>query len=767
VTHTNRLIDEKSPYLQQHAHNPVDWYPWGEEAFAVARRENRPVFLSIGYSTCHWCHVMERESFEDEATARLLNDHFIAIKVDREERPEVDQVYMEAVQAITGRGGWPMSVFLLSDGRPFYGGTYFPPQQFAPLLERISTMHRRQRPQLEKAAGETVEAVRHQAATLSREARQDLDQEVVTRAVTALRRSFDEVHGGFGGAPKFPPYNGLTLLLWEHGRTGDHELLRLVTVTLEGMARGGIHDHIGGGFHRYSTDPRWFLPHFEKMLYDNALLSRSYVEAYVVTGDPVYREVAMDVYHWVTREMTSPEGGFHSALDADSEGVEGRYYLWRREEIEQVLGADEAELFCWVYGVERDGNYREEALGRASGENVVFLRQRVTDLAARRSIDSADLEGRMADARRKLLAVRDRRPRPSLDDKILASWNGLMIASLAYAGRVLDEPQLSTAAARAAGFVLTSLVRDGRLFRRWRDGEARFAACLDDYVYLAYGLLELHAATHESAWLGEARQLMEAAIREFWDGDQGGFFYTANGAEPLFVRPKDALDHPLPSSNGLAVIVLLELADRTGDERDSHYAGETLRAMASWMERAPYGTETLALATARHLARAEAPVPISEAAISAKASAKPETATATRNPVTFSVTPSAATVAPGGKLTLSMRLSIEKDWHINSHTPYQDYLIPTSVTVAGTAPLTVATISYPAGRDLEVAGEILSVYEGTLELAVPISLAKAAKRGRIELRVDLRFQACDGTSCLVPDEITTRVPVTVASINPP
>jgi hypothetical protein len=342
-----------------------------------------------------------------------------------------------------------------------------------------------------------------------------------------------------------------------------------------------------------------------------------------------------------------------------------------------------------------------------------------------------------------------------------------MIASLAYAGRVLDEPQLSTAAARAASFVLTSLVRDGRLWRRWRDGEARFAACLDDHVYLAYGLLELGTAIHESAWLGEARWLMEAAIREFWDREQGGFFYTAHGAEQLFVRPKDALDHPLPSGNGLAATVLLELADRTGDERYRDYAGETLRAMASWMARAPHGTETLALAAARHLARAAAPVPVSVAAISAEASAKPKPATVTRNPVTFSVTPSAATVAPGGKLTLSMRLSIEKDWHINSHTPYQDYLIPTSATVAGSVPLTVATISYPVGRDLEVAGETLSVYEGTLVFSVPIFFAEAAKGGQVELRVDLRFQACDGTSCLVPEEVTLRVPVMVVTVDRP
>jgi uncharacterized protein YyaL (SSP411 family) len=642
MTHANRLINEKSPYLLQHANNPVDWYPWGKDAFEKARREDKPIFLSVGYSTCHWCHVMERESFENQEIARLINDGFVPIKVDREERPDIDQVYLEAVQAIAGRGGWPMSVFLMPDGRPFSGGTYFPPEQFKQVLARVSRMYREERAKVEAAAVAVTESVAAMVGRPRPPAQAEPTERLVRRALDVLRRSFDAAHGGFGGAPKFPPHSAIALLLHEHTSGADETLLPMVTATLDGMALGGIHDHIGGGFHRYATDERWFLPHFEKMLYDNALMLRNYAQAHAVTGDPLYRQVADSLLAWIGREMTSPEGAFYSALDAESEGVEGKFYLWRRAEIMQTLGEEEGRLFCAVYGIEEQGNYREEASGSSTGENIPYLRRRLSASAQELGLSPADpstatlrsacsaevasatkagreatslrstsslstgLESRLAAAREKLLAARERRPRPHRDDKIITSWNGLMIGSLAYAGRALGEPHCTEMAQRAAGFVLDNLYLNKRLLRRWREGEAKHLGCLDDYTYLACGLLELHRTTRDRHWLDRARELMDAAITRFWDERPGGFFYTASEAERLFVRPKEALDHPLPSGNGMAALALLHLGELTGERRYLTHAERTLRAMAPWMERSPYGTDTLALAASIHLARSAA-----------------------------------------------------------------------------------------------------------------------------------------------------------------
>ncbi len=605
MSHSNRLLHEKSPYLLQHANNPVDWYPWGEEAFDKARREDKPLFLSVGYSTCHWCHVMERESFENEKIATLMNEEYVAIKVDREERPDIDLVYMEAVQAMTGRGGWPMSAFLLPDARPFYGGTYFRPEEFTKVLKRVAQMYRQERGKVEEAAAEVVATVASMAGIPPRGEGVELGPQLVKRTLEVLHRQFDAEHGGFGTAPKFPPHTALPLLLHEYRQGNGEGLLGMVTRTLEAMALGGIHDHVGGGFHRYSTDERWFLPHFEKMLYDNALLARNYVAAYAITGDQLYRETAERVFEWVVHEMTSPEGGFCTALDAESEGVEGKFYLWRREEIAEALGELGAQasrlhivdLFCDLYNVTPNGNYVEEATGAATGENVLYLQRRLEELAQEHSVEPAELEARVARAREKLLEVRGRRAFPHRDDKVITSWNGLMIGSLAFAGRVLGQMAYTQAAMQAADFIISNLWSEGRLLRRWREGEAKIPSFLDDYMYLADGLLELHEATGEKAWLDRAREITEAAIAEFWDEREGGFFFTGEHGERLFVRPKEALDHPLPSGNGTAARVLLKLAEATGETRFREYAERTLRAFVSWMQRAPFGTQTLALAT--------------------------------------------------------------------------------------------------------------------------------------------------------------------------
>ncbi|MBN2492720.1 MAG: thioredoxin domain-containing protein, partial [Planctomycetes bacterium] len=503
---TNRLVREQSPYLLQHAHNPVDWYPWEPEAFAAAAARDVPIFLSVGYSTCHWCHVMAHESFENLAIARLLNEHFVPVKVDREERPDIDEMYLGATQVLTGHGGWPNSVWLTPDRRPFFAGTYFPPEDrpdrpgFPTVLRRIAAWWATERRHVEAQADEVTDALRRMAGGSHMAGSGRAGRERVAAALAELRRTFDPRHGGFGTRPKFPPHGALALLLHEFELTGDRELLGMVTRTLDGLRLGGIHDHVGGGFARYATDERWFLPHFEKMLYDNAQLARAYVDAWRLTGTEDYRRAAERTFMWVLREMRHGEGAFYSAWDADSEGEEGKFYLWRRAEVREALGTAEGELFCRVYGVSEAGNYCEEATGRRPGTNIVYLEQPLEATAAREGLAPAALQARMDDALEKLRAVRSRRVRPHLDDKVLASWNGLMIGSLAHGGRVLGEPRYVAAAAAAARFVLAHLRAGGRLRRSWRAGEAKLNAYLDDHVFLAHGLLDLHEATGEAVW---------------------------------------------------------------------------------------------------------------------------------------------------------------------------------------------------------------------------------------------------------------------------
>jgi uncharacterized protein YyaL (SSP411 family) len=751
MEHTNRLIHEKSPYLLQHAHNPVDWYPWGPEAFERAKSEDRPVFLSVGYSTCYWCHVMERESFENEEIAAILNGNFVAIKVDREERPDIDQVYMSAVQALTGRGGWPMSVFLTPEGKPFFGGTYYPPDTFRAVLQRVAETYRDDRPKIDAAAEEVVIAIERMSRVPDVAERAKLERSLVRDALTALHRSLDAEHGGFGAAPKFPPHNALSLLFHEYQKSGEAGLLQMATHTLEKMALGGLHDHVGGGFHRYATDAEWLVPHFEKMLYDNALLLRSNAQAHHLSNRRQFREVAEGIAGWVAREMTSPEGGFYSALDAESEGVEGRFYLWTKGEVIAVLGAAEGEPFCRAYNVEQDGNYREEATGRATGENILHLEQRIPELSEALGRPAADLEARMAAAREKLLDVRDRRVRPHRDDKILASWNGLMIGALAYAGRVLDRPQYTAAAEKAATFVLASMLEDGRVLRRWREGEARFSGYLEDYVYLADGMLELHEATSDRQWLDRAQRLMDTAVAEFWDEREGGFFFTAEHGEQLLVRPKDALDRPLPSGNGMAAQVLLRLSQLTGERRHFDLAEKTLQAFTPWMARAPLGTEALLLAASEYL----------EQQGTARPTPMGAPVTAGKHPVRVTAQAPEVQIARGERLDIRLRLEIAEGWHINSHAPLQDFLIPTTVAVAGGIPVSVGEISYPAGGTIDLAGETLSVYSGVVDLTVPLTVAHNATEGKGNIPLSLRFQACDEKVCLAPDALDLNVPIEI------
>jgi uncharacterized protein YyaL (SSP411 family) len=559
----NRLAHESSPYLRQHAHNPVDWYPWGEEALARARQLDRPIFLSIGYSACHWCHVMEHESFEDPEIARLLNDHFVSIKVDREERPDLDQIYMASVQLLTGQGGWPMSVFLTPDLRPFTGGTYFPPDDrygrpgFKRVLQSVTEWWRTRRGDIDRAAAELTEHLQH----LGRlpEGDGQLGEGVLHSAVAALARAFDPRYGGFGSAPKFPHPMDLRVLLRAWQRFGDDDALNMARVTLDHMARGGIYDHLGGGFARYSTDERWLVPHFEKMLYDNALLIPCYVEAYQATGDALFREIVEETAGWVLREMTSPEGPFFSTLDADSEGHEGKFYVWTKEEIDRLLGPEDAAVFNGVYGVEPEGNWEH-------GQNILHRVKTFTQYARLHGVDEAALRAGLDRSRKKLFEVRSKRVWPGRDEKALTSWNGLMIGALAQAGAVLDHPEYIVAAVRAADFLLKNLrTPDGRLLHTWSAGSPpKLNAYLEDYAYLLDGLLSLYEATFELRWVAAALELARVMIEQFWDPAEDSFFFTGRDHERLITRTKDTQDNATPSGNAMAVTGLLRLVKLTG-----------------------------------------------------------------------------------------------------------------------------------------------------------------------------------------------------------
>jgi uncharacterized protein YyaL (SSP411 family) len=580
---TNRLVLERSPYLRQHAHNPVDWWPWGAQAFAEAAARGVPVFLSVGYSTCHWCHVMEGESFEDEAIAAVLNSQYLAIKVDREERPDVDQLYMTAVQLLTGQGGWPMSVWLTPGGEPFFGGTYFPPRDgvrgasrgFLSLLEEISAVYEGAPEKVARASGSLTAAVRTALAPAGPPGQARPGLAVVDGAVAGWVRLLDPLHGGVRGAPKFPSSMPVRLLLRHHRRTGQAGSLDAAVRTLDGMARGGIHDQLGGGFHRYSTDQRWLVPHFEKMLYDNALLIMAYAEGWQVTGSETWARVARDTAEMVLRDFAAPDGGFASGSDADSEGEEGRCFAWSEAEIRGLLG-DRAEQFCAFHGVTAGGNW--------DGVNVLHVP--VPDEAEWRAL---------AGARRTLLEARNRRPQPLRDDKVLAAWNGLMIEALAFAGRVLDEPRWVEAAAGAAGFVLDRLVVDGRLRRGWLGGPSATPGFLDDHAFLASGLLELFAATAEPRWLGGAVRMAEAIERHFGDPGRGGWFQSADDHERLLVREKPAHDGAEPAGSSVAVQALLRLSAYTGDDRWRDAAERALLNDGPALEAAPMARAELLL----------------------------------------------------------------------------------------------------------------------------------------------------------------------------
>ncbi|MBC7901724.1 MAG: thioredoxin domain-containing protein [Saprospiraceae bacterium] len=609
--YTNHLIDESSPYLLQHAHNPVDWYPWGDEAFVKAKAEDKPVMISIGYSACHWCHVMEHESFEDEATAAVMNEHFVNIKVDMEERPDVDQIYMTFVQLTTGRGGWPMTVFTTPEKLPFFGGTYFPPvsrynmPSFQQVLLSVSDAYKNKREDLLLSANDLLGEMRR--VGIAEFAPQGLSTEQLDSAFQSFVRTSDSKNGGFGGAPKFPPAMSLEFLLRYYKRTGNENALEMVKFTARKMAEGGIYDQLGGGFHRYAVDSIWLVPHFEKMLYDNAQLIRVYLHLYQISrsaeknpvatalgtdkkGTPVatdrgtgsesefYKRIAVETLEYVKREMLDAAGGFYSTQDADSEGVEGKFFVWTPAEIAAVIGEDDAKVFNLYYDVSEEGNFEDSS--------ILNVKNPVAVAPGSDRSDSAEVLERGC---KLLFDEREKRIKPFRDEKILTAWNGLMLAAFAEAAAVLDSEDYLNIAKDNADFIIENLQKDGRLLRTWKDGKSKLNAYIEDYANVADGLIELYQVSGESKYLFEAKRLADLMITEFWDEENGGFYFTSNDHEELLVRNKDFYDNATPAGNSVAADVLQKLAKLLGDDKNERFASTVLRLIAPQISRHPQG----------------------------------------------------------------------------------------------------------------------------------------------------------------------------------
>ena len=759
--HTNRLAGESSPYLLQHAHNPVDWYPWGPEAFAAARAQDRPIFLSVGYSTCYWCHVMERQCFEDERIAALMNRLFVNIKVDREERPDVDALYMNAVQLMTRHGGWPMSVWLTPDLKPFYGGTYFPPQDmhgrpgFPTILTAIDDAYRNRRAVVEQQADDIVDVLRQVAVPLAPRAKVTIDQRLVTDLVARSTDDYDPAHGGFGAAPKFPRETLLEFLLVYCRGDGNaaaesqisdlrSRILKQVLHTLDAMADGGIRDHLGGGFHRYSTDARWLVPHFEIMLYDNAMLAWCYVEAYRQTQDVRYAEVAREVFDFIRRDMTAPGGAFYTAFDAEVDAMEGGSYLWTKDQVESVLGAEDARLFNRVYGVDRGPNFADPHHGDGTPtHSILYLPQPLPKAVP----DERD-RARLPEMRGKLLAARKLRKQPLLDTKVITSWNALMVRALAHGGSVLQDDGLIAAAQRAADAILTShRAADGTLYRTSRDGVAKHPGFLDDYAFLAQALLDLANAGGGERYRDEARAVAAVMGARFGDPDAGGFFYTAADAPDLIVRQKTAVDTPLPSGNAVAAMVMQDLGQPA-------VARDTLVTFAESLRSSGEGMSSLALAAHEYL-RGNLPISVHPPATRPATTTGPASQPSPVQQAADAVQLTADWVSP---TELRATVTVAAPYHVNAHEPLDRDLVPTQLAVVGEG-IAVARIDYPPGADRAFAfsDRPLRVYDGTF--AVTVTLRAPVPPGT-PVRLSLQYQACDESACLAPvtRSITTTAP---------
>lgn len=722
---TNRLIHETSPYLLLHAHNPVDWYPWNDEALERAKRENKLIFLSVGYSTCYWCHVMEREVFSNPEIAEMMNKDFINIKIDREERPDLDEIYMTATQLLTQRGGWPNSVFLTPDLKPFYAGTYFPPTDmpgrpgFPTILDAVHEAWVTREDEVIESANQISETI---AMATSRVftalTAKPLSRSLITGALDYLQTNYSHAYGGFGTAPKFPNPANLELLLSEYERASDASLLKMVTHTLDMMAYGGMYDQIGGGFHRYSVDAKWLVPHFEKMLYDNAQLAKVYLRAYQLTHEPRYRRVAEEIFSFVFREMTAPEGGFYSALDAETDAEEGKYYVWTADEVQKVLSKKETERFAKVYGVDKGANFE--------GKNVLYVPEGV---AAEDELKS------VAAAREKLLMARAKREYPLLDTKIIVNWNGLMIDALAYGYEVLGEERYLAAAAKAAMFILDTLRKpDGELWHTYTAGVTKQDAYLDDYAFFVKGLIALHRATGEAQWFNAAKTLTDTMIQLFSDDKNGGFYYTKADAKHLIVRTKKPFDSAIPSGNAVAVENLLAFgADYQND------AERTLRTFAESISQAPSSFMYMLFALNHYL--------VSKGVLDSDTS--------------HLVTGTAVVKSEdSGIFNVELDLKIAAGWHVNANPTGQENLIPMTVAVDTDTPIEIVDVTYPKGSatHFEFSDGSLNVYEESLTILLQLKQKPSTLLDRtVPIGLKLTYQLCNEAECLLPQ--TLNIPV--------
>ncbi len=744
---TNRLIHETSPYLLLHAHNPVEWYSWDDEALTRAKKENKLIFLSVGYSTCYWCHVMEREVFSNPEIAEQMNKNFINIKIDREERPDLDEIYMTATQIMIRRGGWPNSVFLTPDLKPFYAGTYFPPTDkpnrpgFPTVLDAVHEAWVTREAEVINTANEITNIIERVISTgFTSLTAKSLDRSLISTGVTHLKTTYNQAYGGFGTAPKFPSPANLEFLLREYERqsklktanTDAESLLKMVTRTLDMMAYGGIYDQIGGGFHRYSVDAKWLVPHFEKMLYDNAQLAKVYLQAYKITEKPQYRRIAEELFSFIAREMTAPDGGFYSALDAETDAEEGKYYVWTEDEIKKVLSKKDVKQFASIYGVDKGPNF--------DGKNVLYVPNGAESEASLKTVKSA---------RETLLAARFERERPLLDTKIIVSWNGMMIDALAYGYEVLGDEKYLTAASKAAQFILDKIRKpDGELWHTYTASVAKYDGYLDDYAFLVQGLLGLSNATGEERWLRSATTLTDKMIELFWDDKHGGFFFTKADAKQLIVRTKKPHDSAIPSGNAVAVNNLLML-----DPSYRNYAEKTLRSFAKAMEDTPSSFMHMLFALNGYLS-IEDGLPVSTPELDTAAQEKLSLGDSSQALVT--ATAKIKTRTKGNQIDVEVQVKIAAGWHINANPAGQDNLIPTTITVDKDALIEINNVKYPKGKSMkfEFSPESVNVYDGTF--TIPLKLKQKPdtliKKG-VPIILKLNYQACNDTECSLPQEL--------------
>lgn len=786
--YTNRLAGSSSPYLRLHAHNPVDWYPWGEEAFQKARREGKPIFLSVGYSTCYWCHVMERESFSDPALAEKLNEDFVSIKVDREERPDVDDIYMLATQLMTGQGGWPNSVFLTPGLKPFYAGTYFPPADrwgrpgFGSLIAGLAHAWKTDRGKIEQQSEHIWSVMQAQRSAGTSGGAEGVSlpdpAKQLARAVKLLAEGFDPRWGGFGSAPKFPSPSNLHLLLEHHDRTGDERSLSMLTTTLDRMLRGGIYDQLGGGFHRYSTDDEWLVPHFEKMLYDNAFLSAVAVDAFERTGDPEFERVAREVLDWVIREMTGEDGGFYSAIDAETHAHEGAFYIWEEAELRRVLGKDGFEFLAPIYGFDGSPSFEGNA-------HVMHLPRPLSEVAREAGMSREDLLGKIALLSNKLFEARGKREFPLVDTKVLTDWNGMMIRAMARASELSGGKRFLAAARRAASLLeRVARTESGRLAHVWMEGRASITAFLDDYAHLAAGYLELGARTGDRSWTMAAADLVAEADERLWDDEEGGYFF-ASSASDLILRSKEGFDGAIPAGNAVMAEVLVELARASaaghlGPADEAASAGRapedylkraegTLRAFAALMERTPAAVREMTVALSRYATAAEAlgfeSARSGGGAGPPSATTSPGVAVVEASPILLEAHAPPRAVSPGDLARVRLKMRLEERWHVNSDRPSQEFLFPTKVELGGgqDGVAVLERVSYPAARQVQLSfsKEPLSVYEGEVWFDLDLRLAGDLEGESIPVVIAVAAQPCNDRACLEPRslELTLHIPL--------